>query len=107
MCPAIDDIRRSRDVPASSSARTSPRPATGRGPSATGPHSVRWPLTHPPWGGNPMPDVLVDRNDNGVALVTLNRPDSLNSMGGTLMAELGDALQDLGDDPDVRVVAVT
>jgi 2-(1,2-epoxy-1,2-dihydrophenyl)acetyl-CoA isomerase len=54
-----------------------------------------------------MPDVLLDRHDNGVALVTLNRPDSLNAMGGTLMAELGDALQDLGDDPDVRVVAIT
>ena len=54
-----------------------------------------------------MPDVLLDRHDNGVALVTLNRPDSLNAMGGTLMAELGDTLRDLEHDPDVRVVAVT
>ena len=39
-----------------------------------------------------MADVLLDRNDDGVALVTLNRPDSLNAMGGTLMQELGDTL---------------
>jgi 2-(1,2-epoxy-1,2-dihydrophenyl)acetyl-CoA isomerase len=54
-----------------------------------------------------MPDVLLDRNDNGVALVTLNRPDSLNAMGGTLMQELGDALAELEHDRDVRCVAIT
>ena len=42
-----------------------------------------------------MPDVLLDRTTTASALVTLNRPDSLNAMGGTLMAELGDTLQRL------------
>jgi 2-(1,2-epoxy-1,2-dihydrophenyl)acetyl-CoA isomerase len=54
-----------------------------------------------------MPDVLLDRHANGVALVTLNRPDSLNAMGGTLMQELGDTLEELERDRDVRCVAVT
>ena len=54
-----------------------------------------------------MPDVLLDRHDDGVALVTLNRPDSLNAMGGTLMQELGDTLEELERDRTVRCVAVT
>lgn len=54
-----------------------------------------------------MPDVLLDKRDDGVALVTLNRPDSLNAMGGTLMQELGDTLEELERDGAVRVVAVT
>lgn len=54
-----------------------------------------------------MADVLIDRRDDGVALVTLNRPDSLNAMGGTLMAELGDALRDLENERGVHCVALT
>ncbi len=54
-----------------------------------------------------MPDVLLDKRDDGVALVTLNRPDSLNAMGGTLMQELGDTLLELEHDRDVRCVALT
>jgi 2-(1,2-epoxy-1,2-dihydrophenyl)acetyl-CoA isomerase len=54
-----------------------------------------------------MPDVLVDKQSDGVTLVTLNRPDSLNAMGGTLMAELSDALADCERDRNVRVVALT
>jgi 2-(1,2-epoxy-1,2-dihydrophenyl)acetyl-CoA isomerase len=54
-----------------------------------------------------MPDVLLERRDDGVALVTLNRPDSLNAMGGTLMQELGDTLAELERDPAARVVAIT
>jgi enoyl-CoA hydratase/carnithine racemase len=54
-----------------------------------------------------MSDVLIDRRGDGVALVTLNRPDSLNAMGGTLMQELGDALRDLENERAVRCVALT
>lgn len=54
-----------------------------------------------------MSDVLVDKHDNGVVLITLNRPDSLNAMGGTLMAELSDALADAEHDRGVRCVALT
>ena len=54
-----------------------------------------------------MSDVLFDKHDNGVVLITLNRPDSLNAMGGTLMAELADALADAEQDRSVRCVALT
>jgi 2-(1,2-epoxy-1,2-dihydrophenyl)acetyl-CoA isomerase len=54
-----------------------------------------------------MPDVLLDKRDDGVALVTLNRPDSLNAMGGTLMAELGDTLREVEAAQEVRCVALT
>lgn len=54
-----------------------------------------------------MADVLLDKQADGVALVTLNRPDSLNAMGGTLMPELGDALEECERDRDVRCVALT
>jgi 2-(1,2-epoxy-1,2-dihydrophenyl)acetyl-CoA isomerase len=54
-----------------------------------------------------MPDVLFDKQEDGVALVTLNRPDSLNAMGGTLMAELSETLKECASDRSVRVVALT
>lgn len=54
-----------------------------------------------------MSDVLVDKHDNGVVLITLNRPDSLNAMGGTLMSELSDALTDAEQDRSVRCIALT
>ena len=39
-----------------------------------------------------MPTVLLDIHDDGVALVTLNRPDSLNSMGEDLLPRLAGVL---------------
>ncbi|HXK32960.1 MAG TPA: enoyl-CoA hydratase [Dehalococcoidia bacterium] len=54
-----------------------------------------------------MSDVLIDRRENGVALITLNRPESLNAMGGQLMPLLGQYLQECADDRKVRVVVVT
>jgi 2-(1,2-epoxy-1,2-dihydrophenyl)acetyl-CoA isomerase len=54
-----------------------------------------------------MSDVLFDKQADGVALVTLNRPDSLNAMGGTLMDELAAALEECENDRAVRCVALT
>lgn len=54
-----------------------------------------------------MPDVLFEKRPDGVALLTLNRPESLNAMGGNLIPELGDALRDCETDPAVRCVAIT
>jgi len=45
--------------------------------------------------------------DDGVATITLNRPDALNSLEGTLKRELLAALRDAGRDPAVRVVVLT
>jgi 2-(1,2-epoxy-1,2-dihydrophenyl)acetyl-CoA isomerase len=54
-----------------------------------------------------MPDVLFEKRPNGVALITLNRPDSLNAMGGQLMPLLAAHLADCASDDSVRCVVLT
>ncbi len=54
----------------------------------------------------PNDAVLYELND-GVATITLNRPESLNSMNDELMLGLNVALQRVVDDPEVRVVVLT
>jgi 2-(1,2-epoxy-1,2-dihydrophenyl)acetyl-CoA isomerase len=54
-----------------------------------------------------MPDVLFEKRDNGVAKITLNRPDSLNAMGGELMPLLAGHLRDCATDSDVRCIVLT
>lgn len=54
-----------------------------------------------------MSDVLFEKRPDGVALITLNRPESLNAMGGELMPLLGRYLAECEGDRDVRCVAIT
>ncbi len=54
-----------------------------------------------------MPDVLFDKRSDGVALITLNRPESLNAMGGNLMPLLAQHLAECVSDPAVRCVVLT
>jgi enoyl-CoA hydratase/carnithine racemase len=51
--------------------------------------------------------VLVDVAADGVATVTLNRPDKLNAMNAPMVEEFCDALWGLDDDPAVRAIVVT
>jgi enoyl-CoA hydratase len=44
---------------------------------------------------------------DGVAQVTLNRPDKLNALNGTVIAELGEAIAHIEGDPGVRGVLLT
>jgi enoyl-CoA hydratase/carnithine racemase len=44
---------------------------------------------------------------NGIATLTLNRPDRLNALGGTLREDLHDAVTRASADPEVRVMVVT
>jgi 2-(1,2-epoxy-1,2-dihydrophenyl)acetyl-CoA isomerase len=50
--------------------------------------------------------VLYESGD-GVATVTLNRPDALNALNSTLVEELQKALAEAAGDPEVRCVVVT
>lgn len=50
--------------------------------------------------------VLFDLTD-GVATVTLNRPDAMNALNTELKDALRDTLQSAADDPDVRAVILT
>ena len=52
-------------------------------------------------------DVLYERRDDGVAVITLNRPKSLNAMGGQLMLLLPKYLQQAQRDHKVRAVVLT
>ena len=52
-------------------------------------------------------DVLYETRDDGVAVITLNRPKSLNAMGGELMLLLPKYLQQAQRDHNVRAVVLT
>jgi enoyl-CoA hydratase len=50
--------------------------------------------------------ILLDRED-GVGIVTLNRPEVLNAMNRRLSAELADAVKTLETDPEVGCIVIT
>lgn len=54
-----------------------------------------------------MSDVLFEKRDGGIAWIVLNRPDSLNAMGGQLMPLLAKHLDECASDPEVRCVVLT
>src|SRR5690349_485289 len=54
-----------------------------------------------------MSDVLLRDITDGVAVLTLNRPDRLNAWTTELEHAYFGGLQDCAEDPDVRVIVVT
>jgi enoyl-CoA hydratase len=52
------------------------------------------------------PILLVEKRD-GVAVVTLNRPQAMNALSRALRAEIVRTFRGLGDDPDIGVVILT
>ena len=52
-------------------------------------------------------DTLLEKRADGVALITLNRPESLNAMGGQLMTLLAEHLANCERDRYVRCIALT
>ncbi len=53
------------------------------------------------------PDVIRELTDDGVLVLTLNRPDTLNSLGGTMIADLTGALRETKSNDKIRVVLLT
>ena len=49
--------------------------------------------------------VIVERRKH-IGLITLNRPEQLNSFSSQLALELNSALQELDDDPQIRVIVI-
>ncbi len=45
--------------------------------------------------------------ENGVGIVTVHRPESMNALNTNVLSELSDAAQALGADPAVKVVVIT
>ena len=54
-----------------------------------------------------MAEVLIYDVQDGVATVTLNRPDQRNALNGELLAALVDAMKRVRDDESVRAVVLT
>ena len=52
-------------------------------------------------------ECLLYETKDRVATLTLNRPDRLNALGGTLREDLTAGLQRAIDDPDVRAIVIT
>ena len=52
-------------------------------------------------------DVLLKRMEGSVAILTLNRPDTLNALNAELMHNLPEALRGLAEDDSVRCVVLT
>src|SRR5215813_10243742 len=52
------------------------------------------------------PAVLYEKRD-GVAVVTMNRPEVRNAINAEMLCRLADAWQDVNDDPDVRCAIFT
>ena len=60
-----------------------------------------------PCTGTAHQEVLIERPDDGVAVVRLNRPDATNALSLTLQAQLSQAFSALAADADVRVIVLT
>ena len=54
-----------------------------------------------------MDTVWIDHPQEGVTRITLNRPERLNALNATLVAELHEALAAIGSDRTCRVVVLT
>jgi enoyl-CoA hydratase/carnithine racemase len=51
--------------------------------------------------------VLLEKRANGVAVVTINRPQAMNSLDVPAKERFGEIWQEIADDPQVRVVILT
>lgn len=51
--------------------------------------------------------LLLTKGDNGVAVLTLNRPEALNALNNQMRADLNAAMADVRDDPGARALVVT
>jgi enoyl-CoA hydratase/carnithine racemase len=54
-----------------------------------------------------MNPVVLSSIDNGIRTITLNRPDSLNAINGSLVEAVCSAFADANQDPETRVIIFT
>jgi enoyl-CoA hydratase len=54
---------------------------------------------------NKLQTIIYEKKD-GIAFITLNRPEALNAINRTMFQEIGQALDDAETDPDVGVVVM-
>lgn len=51
--------------------------------------------------------LLFDRDEHGIATVTVNRPDKLNALNAQVIADLGQLAHNVANDPATRAVILT
>ena len=51
--------------------------------------------------------ILVNKQTDGVTVVTLNQPEAMNALSGQMVKELKDAALDLSNDDSVKVIVLT
>ena len=54
-----------------------------------------------------MTDHLIETLEDGVATLTMNRPQARNALSGEMMSALSEAVHRLAGDPKARVVVLT
>jgi len=54
-----------------------------------------------------MKDIILTRQDNGVSIVQLNRPEVLNALNLNVRQELAEAISELNSDKSVRCIVIT
>ncbi len=52
-------------------------------------------------------NIIAEKKDDGVALITLNRPDALNALNDALINELGSAIDTFEADTDIGCIVIT
>jgi len=52
-------------------------------------------------------NVLLERPEEGIAVLTVNRPKALNALNAQTLDEIGAAAAEVGADPSIRVLLVT
>lgn len=52
-------------------------------------------------------EILLDKRDDGIGVLTLNRPHALNAMDRAMVRHLRQAIRAVEDDPDVGLLIVT
>lgn len=52
-------------------------------------------------------DILIDRSDAGVAVVSINRPARRNALTLAMWREVGRIFENLGADPNIRAIVLT
>ena len=52
-------------------------------------------------------NLLIEKKEDHIAIVTLNRPDQLNTLNSTLMREIEQVTEDFQEDTETRVVIFT
>jgi enoyl-CoA hydratase/carnithine racemase len=86
-------------------AHAQPPPRTRQAPRDSARPAASRTTTHPPDAAAPAP-VLLHEHSGGITLLTLNRPETRNSLSEAMLAALGDAFAAIAKDARVRAVVI-